>query len=151
KVILTSREAVQIRGEWTILVPPLALPDQARPLDLGALAEVPAVALFVRRAREVSQDFVLTDDNARDVAEICRRLDGLPLALELAAAHINVLPPQALLSRLSRRLPLLTRGARDLPDRQQTLRDTIAWSYDLLEPGERRMFRCLSVFGGSLS
>ena len=108
--------------------------------------DVPAVALFVRRAQEVRPDFTLTQENALDVAQICQRLDGLPLALELAAAHINVLPPRLLLSRLSRRLPLLTRGGADLPERQQTLRNAIAWSYDLLEPAEQRLFRWLSVF-----
>jgi len=148
KVILTSREPLQIRGEWTIVVQPLPLPEPAHMSDIGSLVEVPAVALFVRRAQEVRPDFTLTKDNAHDVAQICERLDGLPLALELAASHVNVLPPRSLLSRLSRRLPLLIRGARDLPERQQTLRNAIAWSYDLLEPIEQRLFRLLSVFSG---
>src|SRR5262249_42830156 len=148
KVILTSREPLQIRGEWTILVHPLALPDLARTPDLGSLLQVPSVALFLRRAQEVRPDFTMTSDNARDVAQICERLDGLPLALELAASHVNVLAPRVLLARLSRRLPLLIRGARDLPERQQTLRNAIAWSYDLLEPAEQRLFRLLSVFNG---
>jgi predicted ATPase len=148
KVILTSREPLQIRGEWTMLVHPLALPDPAHPPDLGSLVNIPAVALFLRRAREVRPDFTITQDNAGDVVQICQRLDGLPLALELAAAHVNVLPPRLLLSHLSRRLPLLTRGARDLPERQQTLRNAIAWSYDLLESSEQRLFRRLSVFSG---
>ena len=148
KMILTSRAPLHIRGEWTIVVQPLALPEPAHPLDLSALLEVPAVALFVRRAQEVHPEFTVTEENAVDVAQICQRLDGLPLALELAAAHINLLPPRVLLTRLSRRLPLLTRGARDLPERQQTLRNAIAWSYDLLEPAEQHVFRCLSVFSG---
>ena len=148
KVILTSREPLQIRGEWTILVQPLLLPDPAHTPDIGSLVQVPAVALFVRRAQEVRPDFAVTEDNAHDVAQICERLDGLPLALELAASHVNVLAPRVLLARLSRRLPLLIRGARDLPERQQTLRNAIAWSYDLLDPAEQRLFRLLSVFSG---
>src|SRR5262245_31199961 len=148
KVILTSREPLQIRGEWTILVQPLPLPDPAHTPDIDSLVQVPAVALFVRRAQEVRPGFAITEDNAHDVAQICERLDGLPLALELAASHVNVLPPRVLLARLSRRLPLLIRGARDLPERQQTLRNAIAWSYDLLEPAEQRLFRLLSVFSG---
>src|SRR5262249_48483094 len=116
--------------------------------DVETLGHVPAVALFVRRAAEVNPRFALTHDNAQEIAEICQRLDGLPLALELAAARINVLPPKLLLPRLSHRLPLLTHGARDLPERQQTLRATIAWSYDLLDAREQRLFRSLAVFSG---
>jgi predicted ATPase len=148
KVLITSREALHIRGEWTVHVPPLALPQPVRLPDIETLGQVPAVALFVRRAAEVNPAFALTRDNADAIAEICRRLDGLPLALELAAARINVLPPELLLPRLFRRLPVLTHGARDLPERQQTLRNTIAWSYDLLEPREQRLFRSLAVFRG---
>jgi tetratricopeptide (TPR) repeat protein len=113
--------------------------------------QIPAVALFVERAREARPDFVLTTENAATIVEICQRLDGLPLALELAAACLSVLSPAALLARLERRLPLLTRGARDLPERQQTLRNTIAWSYDLLEEGEQQLFRRLSVFAGGFT
>jgi predicted ATPase len=148
KVIITSREPLQIRGEWTVQVPPLALPDPAHLPDLETLGRIPAVALFVRRAREVHPSFTLTQDNAQAIAEICQRLDGLPLALELAAARVSVLPPELLLPRLRRRLPLLTRGARDLPERQRTLRNMMAWSYDLLEPRERSLFRSLGVFSG---
>ena len=151
KVLLTSREPLQIRGEWTVLVPPLALPDPAHLPDLETLGQIPAVALFVQRAREVDAGFALTPENAQAIAEICQRLDGLPLALELAAARINVLPPKLLLARLGHRLPLLTHGARDLPPRQQTLRNTIAWSYDLLSPEEQRLFRSLAVFTGGFS
>src|SRR5262249_19345111 len=148
KVLITSREPLQIRGEWTVQVPPLALPDPVRLPDLETLGQIPAVALFLRRAGEVNPGFALTHENAQEIAEICQRLDGLPLALELAAARINVLPPKVLLQRLSRRLPLLTRGARDLPERQQTLRNTIAWSYDLLESQQQSLFRSLAVFNG---
>jgi predicted ATPase len=105
----------------------------------------------VSRAKEVRPDFTLTSGNTQAVAEICRRLDGLPLAIELAAARVRLLAPEALLSRLDRALPVLTGGARNLPERQQTLRNTIAWSYDLLVPEEQRIFRCLSVFAGSCS
>jgi predicted ATPase len=151
KVLLTSREPLQIRGEWTVPVPPLALPEPAHLPDLQTLGQIPAVALFLERAREVDAGFALTHENAQAIAEICQRLDGLPLALELAAARINVLPPRLLLARLGHRLPLLTHGARDLPERQQTLRTTIAWSYDLLSPEEQRLFRSLAVFTGGFS
>src|SRR5215470_16115855 len=146
KMLITSREPLQIQGEWTVHVPTLALPDPAHLPDLEMLGQVPSVALFVRRAAEVNPSFALTRDNAHEIAEICRCLDGLPLALELAAARINVLPPKQLLPRLSHRLPLLTHGARDLPERQQTLRNMIGWSYDLLEPREQSLFRTLAVF-----
>src|SRR5262249_12277372 len=107
-----------------------------------------AVALFVARVRDVTPDFEVTDENARAVAEICARLDGLPLAIELAAARIRLLSPQSMLPRLDHRLRLLTGRARDLPARQQALRDAIAWSYDLLSQAEQRLFRRLSVFVG---
>src|SRR5439155_14769903 len=107
-----------------------------------------AVQLFVERARAVRPDFRLTDDHAAAVAEICLRLDGLPLAIELATARINLFSPEALRDRLGSRLQLLRSGARDLPARQQTLRDTIEWSYQLLEPTEQRLFELLSVFSG---
>jgi predicted ATPase len=148
KVLATSRGALRVRGEKVVAVTPLALPAGGAPVDLDTLATVPAVALFVDFGREARPDFELTEANAAAVAEICRRLDGLPLALQLAAARLAVLPPAALLARLQRRLPLLTRGPRDLPERQQTLRAAIAWSYDLLGAAEQRLFRQLAVFAG---
>jgi predicted ATPase len=148
KMLITSREPLKIRGEWAVHVPPLSLPDAAHLPKLETLAQIPPVALFVQRASEVNPSFALTAANARDIAEICQRLDGLPLALELAAARTNLLPPKLLLPRLSRRLPILMHGARDLPERQQTLRNTMAWSYHLLEPREQALFRALAVFSG---
>jgi len=151
KLLVTSREPLRVRDEQIVPMPPLALPDPAHLPDLAHLLEIPAVALFVERAREARPDFALTSENAASVVEICQRLDGLPLGLELAAASLSVLSPAALLARLERRLPLLSRGARDLPERQQTLRNTIAWSYDLLEEGEQQLFRRLSVFAGGFT
>jgi predicted ATPase/DNA-binding SARP family transcriptional activator len=148
KVLVTSRAPLHLRGEQEFSVPPLALPDLRHLPLVEVLSRCAAVELFIQRARSVTPDFALTEENAAAVAEICRSLDGLPLAIELAAARIKVLPPQALLSRLERRLPLLTDGARDLPARQQTLRDAIAWSYDLLGEEEQTLFRRLSVLIG---
>jgi tetratricopeptide (TPR) repeat protein len=128
-------------------VPSLPLPAAPSPA-VEVVAAAPAVALFVDRARAVWPDFALTPENAADVAAICRRLDGLPLAIELAAARIRLLPPRALLARLERRLPLLVGGARDLPERQRTLRAALAWSYDLLSAAEQVLLRRLSVFAG---
>ena len=149
KLLVTSRAGLRIRGEHEFPVPPLALPDMKRLPEKEALAEYPAVELFIQCARNVKPDFQITDANARAIAEICARLDGLPLAIELAAARLKLLPPQALLTRLEKRLEVLTGGARDMPARQQTLRSTIAWSYDLLSAQEQRFFRRLSVFVGS--
>src|SRR5262249_26480169 len=150
-LLVTSREPLRVRDERVVPVLPLALPDAEHLPDLDTLAQVPAVALFVERVREVQPAFALTADNAQAIAEICRRLDGLPLALELAAARSNVLQPAALLARLEQRLPLLVHGARDVPQRQQTLRNTIAWSYDLLDESEKALFRRLSVFSGGFT
>src|SRR5205085_3236298 len=133
KVLVTSRAALHLRGEKEFAVPPLTVPEPGSEASVAVLSLYPAVALFVQRVQDAQPEFALTAANAPAVAEICRRLDGLPLALELAAARMKLLSPQALLSRLDRRLPLLTGGARDMPARQQTLRNTIAWSYDLLE------------------
>jgi predicted ATPase/DNA-binding CsgD family transcriptional regulator len=149
KVLVTSRVVLHVRAEHEFVVPPLSLPDPKHLPDLVALSQYEAVALFIQRAQAVQQDFQVTSTNAPAVAEICARLDGLPLAIELAAARIKLLPPEALLARLGRRLPVLTSVARDVPARQQTLRNTIAWSYHLLETQEQRLFRHLSVFSGN--
>jgi predicted ATPase len=151
KVLATSRGALRIRGEKVVAVAPLGLPERGAPADLSTLAAVPAVAFFVACGHDAQPGFELTEANAAAVAEICRRLDGLPLALQLAAARLTVLSPAALLARLERRLPLLTRGPRDLPERQRTLRAAIAWSYDLLAPPEQRLFRQLGVFVGGFT
>jgi predicted ATPase/DNA-binding CsgD family transcriptional regulator len=149
KVVVTSRAALRIRGEHELPVSPLALPDRsAGTMALGDLTRNPAVMLFEQRARSVRPGFTIDEGNARDVAEICRRLDGLPLAIELVAARARILSPAAMLARLSKRLQLLTGGARDLPERQQTLRNTIQWSYDLLTGAEQRLFRQLGIFSG---
>jgi predicted ATPase/class 3 adenylate cyclase len=151
KVMVTSREVLHVRAEREFAVPPLALPELPNPTrlpDLVALSQYASVALFVQRAQAVKPDFQLTGANARAVAEVCIRLDGLPLAIELAAARMKVLPPKALLVRLDQRLAILTSGARDVPARQQTLRNTIEWSYNLLDEEEQRLFRRLSVFVG---
>jgi predicted ATPase/class 3 adenylate cyclase len=152
RVLATSRERLHLHGEQEYPVPPLGLPDPMHLPPLEALSQFEAVALFIERARAVKPDFQVTNDNAPAVAEISARLDGLPLAIELAAARVKLLPPEAILKRLGNRLALLAGGARDLPARQQTLRDAIAWSYDLLDEPERRLFARLSVFveGGSL-
>jgi predicted ATPase len=151
KLLVTGREPLRVRDEQIVPVQPLALPDPAQVPDLAHLAAIPSVALFVERAREATPAFALTSDNAVTIVDLCQRLDGLPLALELAAARLSLLTPSALLARLEHRLPLLSRGARDLPQRQQTLRTTIAWSYDLLEAGEQQLFRRLSVFVGGFT
>src|SRR6266704_4933059 len=148
KLLVTSREVLHLRGEHQFAILPLALPDPKRLPDDRSLAHVPAVDLFIQRAQAIRSDFQLTDDNARAVASICIRLDGLPLAIELAAARVKLLAPQALLARLDRRLPVLTAGARDLPLRQRTLRNTLAWSYSLLTQEEQHLFQRLSVFAG---
>ncbi len=150
-LLVTSREPLRVRDERVVPVLPLALPATSPLPDLDRLSQVPAVALFVERVREVQPDFALTADNAQAIAEICRRLDGLPLALELAAARSTVLPPAALLVRLEHLLPLLVHGARDVPQRQQTLRNTIAWSYDLLDESDKALFRRLAVFVGGFT
>jgi predicted ATPase/DNA-binding CsgD family transcriptional regulator/Flp pilus assembly protein TadD len=155
KVLVTSRERLHLRGEYEFPVPPLEVPavdDRRQALEgMAALAGYESVRLFVERASALRPDFELRGENAAVVAEICARLDGLPLAIELAAARIKILNPEAILSRLEHRLKLLTSGERDLPPRHQTLRAAIGWSYDLLNDGEKALFRRLSVFSGSSS
>src|SRR5215210_1326398 len=148
KVLATSRTSLRLYGEHVFPVPPLTLPDLERPPPLERLTQYEAVGLFVERAQAVKPDFKVTNESAPAVAEICVRLDGLPLAIELAAARITMLPPKALLRRLSSRLKLLTGGARDLPERQRTLKATIEWSFALLDEGEQVLFGRLAVFSG---
>jgi predicted ATPase/transcriptional regulator with XRE-family HTH domain len=147
-VLATGRAALRVRGEREVPILPLPLPVSARHLSLAELALVPSVALFLERAAASQPSFALSTDNAAAVAAICRRLDGLPLAIELAAAWIRVLAPAALLDRLEKRLLLLTGGSRDLPARQRTMRDAIAWSYDLLPESGQALFRRVAVFAG---
>jgi len=152
KVLVTSRVVLHLYGETEFNVPPLDVPDSSAVLDITRLEQYSAVQLFTERARAVSPDFLLTPENASCIAQICKRVDGLPLALELAAARIKILPLQQLLARLSEApLSVLTGGARNLPGRQQTLRDTITWSYNLLSPNEQALFARLGVFSGGWS
>ena len=148
KAIVTSQSPLHVYGEHEFPVPPLLLPDAKCLPPLDALSRLPAIALFVERARAVKHDFALTSENAPAVAAVCARLDGLPLAIELAAARIKLLSPSAMLARLESCLSLLTGGARDLPTRQQTLRGTVDWSYGLLKAAEQTLFRRISVFLG---
>jgi predicted ATPase len=146
--MVTSRTVLRVYGEREFLVSPLAVPETNAPLSPGRLLDFPSIALFVQRATSVKPDFSLTLQNAEAIVQICRRLDGLPLAIELAAARVKVLPPASLLARLASSLELLTAGARDLPERQRTLRRAIDWSHDLLTPSEQKLFRRISVFVG---
>jgi predicted ATPase len=148
KILVTSRAALHVYGEHEFPVPALAVPDAQSKSSLDALSQFAAVALFVQRAVAARPDFELNQQNAFAVIEICARLDGLPLAIELAAARVKVLSPSAMCTRLASRLQLLTGGARDLPQRQQTLRAAFDWSHDLLSPAEQKLFRRLSVFVG---
>ena len=148
KVVVTSQAPLHIYGEHEFPVPPLALPDPKSIPPLEVLSRLPAIELFVERAQAVKHQFALTKENAPVVAAICSRLDGLPLAIELAAARIKLLSPSAMLTRLESRLSLLTGGARDLPTRQQTLRNTVGWSYGLLNEAEQTLLRRFSVFTG---
>jgi len=145
-LLVTSRAPLRLRGEQEYPLAPLPVPERAA--NPAALAANPAVQLFVARARAVRPDFTLTDANGAVVSAICTRLEGLPLAIELAAARIRAVPPATILDRLEQRLPMLTGGARDAPARQQSLRDAIAWSYELLLPAEQALFRRLAVFAG---
>ena len=151
KIITSSRIALNLHSEREFPVPPLELPQAENESALENLIENESVILFVERARAVHPNFALTKDNASAVTEICRRLDGLPLALELAAARIKLLQPQAILTRLDDKLKLLTGGARDLPTRHQTLRNTLEWSYDLLNQDEKILYARLGVFVGGFT
>jgi predicted ATPase/class 3 adenylate cyclase len=146
KILATSRIPLGLYGEYEFPVPPLSLPDPDSLPPLEYLTEYEAIRLFVERARAVRPDFSLTEENGPAVVEICERLDGLPLAIELAAARIKLLPPRVLLDRLGNRLKILTGGARNLPERQRTLRNAIEWSYGLLDEGEKMLFGRLGVF-----
>ena len=148
KVLATSRTPLHAYGEHEYPLAPLPLPDRAHLPSVEGMSQYEAVRLFIARAQAVKPDFTVTATNAPAVAEICFRLDGLPLAIELAAALVKMLPPQALLKRLEQRLPLLTGGARTLPARQQTMRNAIAWGHDLLAPDEQTLFRRLAIFPG---
>src|SRR5215469_468797 len=148
-VLVTSRVVLRLRGEHEFPVPALPVPPARTGQDVGDLQDYASVSLFVQRAHAAARDFELTGGNAEAVAEICRRLDGLPLAIELAAARVRLLAPQALLSRLGHRFSVLTGGARDLPERQRTLRSTLDWSFGLLSAGEQEMLARLGVFAGS--
>jgi predicted ATPase len=148
KVLVTSRMPLELRGEYEFPVLPLPVPAAEVSNDVETIATSPAVQLFLERAQGVRPEFWLKEENAAAVAEICRRLDGIPLAIELAAARVRLLTPEAMLARMERRLPLLTGGARDLPERQQTMRNTIAWSHSLLEDEGAVLFRRLAAFVG---
>src|SRR2546421_9465679 len=150
KLMITSREVLHVSGENVLSVPPLALPEtDFKDASVDQLAQSEAIQLFVERSRAVKPDFRLTDENAQAVFELCVGLDGLPLAIELATARLGLFSPQALVERLGNRLKLLRGGARHAPVRQQTLRDTIDWSYEMLDPGEQQLFQLLSVFSGA--
>jgi predicted ATPase/DNA-binding CsgD family transcriptional regulator len=148
KLLVTSREVLHLRAEQLFPVPPLSLPNLAALPEPDMLCQYTAVELFTRRAQAVRPHFQLTQTNAAVIAEICIRLDGLPLAIELAATRVKLLSSQALLARLDHRLRVLVDGARDLPERHRTLRQTIAWSYELLSPQDQRLFRLAAVFLG---
>ena len=148
KILVTSRAPLHLRGEHEFPVPPLELPNLSSSLFPHTLSQNAAVQLFVQRAQAAQPEFPIAHETLSTIAEICIRLDGLPLAIELAAARVRLFPPAALLTRLKNRLPLLTGGAHDLPERHQTLRNAIAWSHDLLSVSEQKLFRRLAVFVG---
>jgi predicted ATPase/DNA-binding CsgD family transcriptional regulator len=151
KILVTSRALLHVWGEYTLRVPPLEVPDLQQLPELESLSQIASIALFVQRAEAILPGFQLTDENVRDVAEICTRLEGVPLALELTAAHCNVLSPNALLSRLEHPIEMLTGGRRDAPLRHQTLRNLLSWNDDLLSPDEQMLFRRLAIFDGGFS
>jgi predicted ATPase len=151
RVLVTSRVPLRVSGEYEFSVPPLALPDPTLIPHLDELSQYSAIQLFMQHALAVKADFSLTKENASIVVEICHELDGLPLAIELAAARVRLLPPKVILAHLGKKLTFLTGGPRDLPVRQRTLRDTIAWSHDLLSEEEAKLFRRISIFAGGCS
>jgi predicted ATPase len=151
KLMVTSRAVLRIRAEHEFAVPPLSFPDTKQLSDLPVLSHYEAIALFIQRTQAVKPDFQLTDANAPIVVEMAACLDGLPLTIELAAARMKLLSPETLLARLSQRLQILTSGARDVAARQQTLRNTIEWSYKLLNAQEQQLFRRLSIFAGDFT
>jgi predicted ATPase/DNA-binding CsgD family transcriptional regulator len=151
RILVSSRSSLRVSGEQECPVPPLTIPGEQPHPTAASLAACESVRLFAERAAAAVPGFALDDENAAAIADIARRLDGLPLAIELAAARVKLLPPQAILPRLDHSLGLLTGGGRDLPDRQQTLRATIAWSYELLTEGARRLLATCSVFAGGAS
>jgi predicted ATPase len=150
-ILATSRASLQISGEFEYPVAPLLVEEIGSEPTLEELGRSDAVQLFVLRSQSIKPDFALSLENGPAIIEVCRRLDGLPLAIELAAARVKVLSPAALRARLSHSLPLLTGGGRELPAHQQTMRTTIAWSYDLLSPAEQAFFRHLAVFSGGFT
>ncbi len=151
KIVVTSRAALRLKSEREFHVHPLELPPPNASFSIENLNEFPAIELFKTRAQNVKPNFAITGENIKTVAEICRRLDGLPLAIELAAVRVKLLAPQAILERLEQSLKLLTGGAKDAPERQRTMRDTIRWSYDLLDESEQFLFRRLAIFAGGFS
>src|SRR5262249_51589457 len=152
KALVTSRAPLRVSDEHELAVLPLALPPASAQVPaVSDLAQIPSIQLWCQRVGAIDPSWSLATDNAPTVAEICRRLDGLPLAIELAAARVRILPPALLLERLSHRLAVLTEGPRDLPARQPTLRAAINWSYELLQPSEQRVFRRVAVFQGGFS
>src|SRR6266705_1590899 len=151
KMLVTSRALLHVWGEYTYRILPLEVPDLQQLPDLESLSQIASIALFVQRAEAILPGFQLTDENARDVAEICTRLEGVPLALELTATYCNALSPHALLSRLEHPIELLTGGRRDAPLRHQTLSNLLSWNDDLLTPNEHMLFRRLAIFDGGFS
>ena len=152
KVLVTSREVLRIRGEHVYPVPPLGLPENGdRHQTAATIAQYEAVRLFTDRAQAANPNFDVTEDNAPDVVHICHRLDGLPLALELAAARLRMMTPAAIVAQLENRLKAIRGGARDLPERQQTIQGAIDWSYDLLSDEEKDVFARLGIFAGGWS
>jgi predicted ATPase/DNA-binding winged helix-turn-helix (wHTH) protein len=151
KILVTSRAVLRLSTDREYMVPPLSVPEASKPPTVAALGDYESVRLFAQRAAEVRPGFALTEDNVGDVAQICTRLDGLPLAIELAAARVKILSPKTILQKLENRLSILTGGATDLPARQRTVRGTVEWSYDLLDDDEKAIYRRLSVFAGGFT